>query len=65
MFQNNELMKKIDYIEEASGFVIKDQRERSKSSRPKRDSEAPCNFSFYFCKKPGYVKKNCMIPGDT
>ena len=52
MFQNNELMKKTDSTEEASGLFIKDQRERSKSRGLKRDLDVSSSFSCYFCKKP-------------
>jgi len=39
MLQNNELMKKINSIDEASGLAVKGQRERSKGRGPKRYSE--------------------------
>ena len=35
MLQNNELMKKINFTDEASVLFVKDQRERSKSKGPK------------------------------
>jgi len=35
MLQNNELMKKTDFTEEASGLYVKGQRERSKVGDPK------------------------------
>jgi len=60
MLQNNELIKKTDSTEEASGLFVKDQRGRSKSKGPKRDLEASSSFSCYFYKKPGHIKKNCM-----
>jgi len=60
MLQNNELMKKTDSMEEASGLFVKGQRERSKSRGPKRDPEASSSFFCYFCKKPGHIKKKCM-----
>ena len=53
-------MKKTYSMKEASELVIKGQRGRSKSKRPKRDREASSSFYCYFCKKPGYIKKNCM-----
>ena len=59
MLQNNELMKKIDSTEKASGLFVKGQG-RSKSRGPKRDPEASSSFSCYFCKKSGHIKKNCM-----
>ena len=40
MLQNNELMKKIDSIEEVLELFVKGQKGRSKSRRPKRDPEA-------------------------
>jgi len=36
MLQNNELIKKKDSTEEASGLIVKGQRVRSQSRRPKR-----------------------------
>jgi len=53
-------MKKTNSMEEASGLFVKGYRGRSKSMRPKRDPEASKSFSYYFCKKPGHIKKNCM-----
>ena len=41
-------------------MFVKGQRGRSKSRGPKRDSDASSSFSYYFCKKPGHIKKNCM-----
>ena len=41
-------------------MFVKSQRRRSKSRGPKRDSETSNSFSYYFCKKPGHVKKICM-----
>jgi len=60
MLQNNKLMKKTDSIEDASELVIKGQRERSKSRRPKRDTDASSSNACYYCRKPGHVKKSCM-----
>ena len=60
ILQNNELMKKTDSMEEASGLFVKGQRERSKSRGPKRDLETYNSFSCYFYKKPGHIKKKCM-----
>ena len=60
MLQSNELMKKTNSTEEASRLVVKGQRERSRSRRPKRDPEASSSFSCYFCKKSGCIKKKCM-----
>jgi len=60
MLQNNELMKKTGSTEEASGLFVKGQRGRAKSRGPKKDPKASSNFSCYFCKKPGHIKKNCM-----
>ena len=53
-------MKKTDSTEEASELFVKGQRGRSKSRGPKKNPEASSSFSFYFCKKPGHIKKNCM-----
>ena len=33
---------------------------RSKSREPKKDPEASSGFSYYFSKKLGHIKKNCM-----
>jgi len=41
-------------------LFVKGQRRRSKSRGPKRDLEASNSFSYYFCKKLGHIKKNCM-----
>jgi len=60
MLQINELIKKTDSTEEASGLFVKGQRGRSKSRGPKRDPKASSSFSCYFYKKPGHTKKNCM-----
>ena len=57
MLQNNELMKKIDSTDEASGLFVKDQRGMSKSRGPKRDPEAFNSFSCYFYKKLGISRK--------
>ena len=57
MLQNNELIKKTDYTEEASGLFVKDQRGRSKGRGPKRDLVASNSFSCYFCMKLGHIKK--------
>jgi len=57
MLQNNELMKKIDSMEEVSRLFIKGQRESSKSRGPKRDPEPSSSFYCYFCKKLGHIKK--------
>ena len=60
MLQNNELMKKTNSTEEASRLFVKGQRGRSKSRGPKKNPEASSNFSCYFYKKSGHIKKNCM-----
>jgi len=57
MLQNNELMKKTDSTEEASGLFVKNQRGRSKSKGPKRNLKASSSFSYWFCKKLGHIKK--------
>jgi len=41
-------------------LFVKGKRGRSKSRGPKRDPETSSSFSYYFCKKPGHIKKNCM-----
>ena len=56
----NELMNKTNSTEEASGLVVKGQRERLKSRRPKRGPESSISFSYYFCKKPWHIKKSCI-----
>jgi len=53
-------MKKTYSTEDASELFFKGQRGRSKSRRSKMDSEVSNNFSYYFYKKPGYIKKNYM-----
>jgi len=60
MLQNNELLKKADSTENASGLFVKGQRGRSKSRGPKRDLKASSGFSCYFFKKSGHIKKNCI-----
>jgi len=60
MLQNNELMKKTDSTKEALGLVVKSQIGRSKSRGSKRDPKVSSSFSYYFCKKPGHIKKNYM-----
>ena len=60
ILHNNELMKKTDSTEEASGLFVNGQRGRLKSRGLKRDLEAYSSFSCYFCKKLGHIKKNCM-----
>ena len=60
MLQNNELMKKTDSMEEASGYFVKSQRGRSKSRGPKKDPEASSSFFYYFCKKSWHIKKDCI-----
>ena len=40
MLQNNELIKKIDSTKEASRLVVKEQRGRSQSRGPKKDTKA-------------------------
>jgi len=54
----NELMKKMDFTEEASGLVVKGQRGRSKSKGPKRDPDDSISNACCYCKKPGHIKKN-------
>ena len=53
-------MKKTNSTEEVSGLVVKGQKGRSKSKRPKRHPEASNSFACYFCKKSGHTKKNYM-----
>ena len=66
MLQNNELMKKTNFTEEASELFVKGQRGRLKSRESKRDLEASSSFSCYFCKKPGHIKKKLYeIQGDA
>jgi len=65
MLQNNELMKKTDFIEEASGLVVQGQRGRSKSRECKRDPDASSSNACYYCRKPGHIKKNCMKYKET
>jgi len=60
MLQNNELIKKIDSTKKASNLFAKSQRGRSKSRGPKKDLETSSSFSYYFGKKSGHIKKNCM-----
>jgi len=65
MLQSNELIKKIDSMEEALGLFVKGHRGRSKSKEPKKDLETFSSFSCYFCKKPGHIKKNCIKYKET
>ena len=60
ILQNNTLMKKTDFTDEALGLVVMGQRGRSKSRGPKRDLEASSSFACYFCIKPEHIKKNYM-----
>ena len=58
MLQNNELIKKIDFREEASGLIVKEQREKSQSRRPKKDTKAFSeNFDCYYCKQPCHMRR--------
>ena len=51
MFQNNELMKKTDFIEEASGLVVKEKMGRSQSRISKKGTKASSgNTNCYYCK---------------
>jgi len=51
MLLNNKLMKKIDFTEEASGSVVKEQRWRSQSRGSKKCTKASSeNFDCYYCK---------------
>jgi len=34
--------------------------ERSQNRRPERDLETFSSFAYFFCKKSGHIKKNCM-----
>src|SRR5438270_3424082 len=49
---NNEIMKKTDTTEEASGLVTKKGRGRSRSRGPKNDKESSNMGVCYYCKKP-------------
>ena len=53
-------MKKTDSTKDALGLVIKGQKDRSKSRRPKKDPDASISNACYYCKKPWHIKKNCM-----
>ena len=57
MLQNNELMKKTDSTEEASGLFIKDQRRRSKIRGPKWDLEASRVSLTTFARNQGTSRK--------
>ena len=53
-------MKKTDFTEKASGFIVKGQRGRSKSRKLKRDPDASNSSAYYYCRKPEQMMKNCM-----
>jgi len=40
-------------------LIVKGQRGRSKSRRPKRDLDAS-NSNAYYCRKLGHINKDCM-----
>ena len=52
-------MKNTDFTEKASELFVKGQKGRSKSRGPKKNPEFN-SFTYYFCKKPWHIKKNCM-----
>jgi len=61
MLQNNELMKKTYFTEEALGLVVNEQRGRSQSRRPKKGTKTSSeNLDCYYCKQPGHMKMNCF-----
>ena len=60
MLQSNKLMKKTDFTEKASGFIVKGPRGRSKSRKRKRDPDVSNSNVYYYCKKSGQIMKNCM-----
>jgi len=47
-------------MKDASGLVVKGQKGISKNRGAKRDPEVSNSFSYYFCKKLGHIKKNCI-----
>jgi len=61
MPQNNELMLKMNFIEEASGLVVKCQRGRSQSRGPTKDPIASSSDAYYYCRKPSTLRKNVSI----
>ena len=53
-------MKKTDFTE-GSELVVKEQRGRSQNKRPEKGTKASSkNNDCYYCKQPGYMKKNCF-----
>ena len=57
MLQNNELMKKTDSMEEASGLFVKDQRERSRVRDPKGIQRVLAVFLTTFARNQGISRK--------
>ena len=57
MLQNNELIKRTDSIEEASGLFVKGERGRSKSMGPKRDPKVIAVSLATFARNQGTLRK--------
>jgi len=60
MVQNNKLMKKTDSIDEASGLVVKGQRDRSQSRGPKKNPSASSSMLTTTGENQGTLRKNIL-----
>jgi len=54
---HNEMIKKADYMEEASGCLSRARGEDQKLGGPKRDAKTSSSFSCYICKNQGISRK--------
>ena len=51
---------KDNFYGEGLRIICQGTEGKSKSKGPKRDLKASYSFSYYFCKKPWHIKKNCL-----